>query len=91
VFVVLVRVTVFVVLMCVGGDQTGSTVRRTSCNRPQPTPTDQTPKQVLGRGGEADRARNLAAVLDGYFLKGGHHINVNVSTVGWSVGLGRLW
>ncbi|KAI8466439.1 MAG: pyruvate-formate lyase [Monoraphidium minutum] len=34
--------------------------------------------QILGRGGEADRARNLAAVLDGYFQKGGHHINVNV-------------
>jgi hypothetical protein len=34
--------------------------------------------QVLGKGGEADRARNLAAILDGYFEKGGHHINVNV-------------
>ena len=34
--------------------------------------------QVLGKGGEEDRARNLAAVLDGYFEKGGHHINVNV-------------
>ncbi|KIZ06014.1 formate C-acetyltransferase [Monoraphidium neglectum] len=34
--------------------------------------------QILGRGGDADRARNLAAVLDGYFQKGGHHINVNV-------------
>jgi hypothetical protein len=23
-------------------------------------------------------ANNLVAVLDGYFIKGGHHINVNV-------------
>jgi formate C-acetyltransferase len=34
--------------------------------------------QVLGKGGEADRTRNLSAILDGYFEKGGHHINVNV-------------
>lgn len=33
---------------------------------------------VLGRGSEDERARNLTAVLDGYFAKGGHHINVNV-------------
>jgi formate C-acetyltransferase len=32
--------------------------------------------QVLGRGSEDERARNLTAVLDGYFAKGGHHINV---------------
>ncbi len=35
--------------------------------------------QVLGKGGPAERARNLSAVLDGYFKQGGHHINVNVS------------
>lgn len=34
--------------------------------------------QMLGRGSEADRARNLSAVLDGYFKKGGHHVNINV-------------
>lgn len=34
--------------------------------------------QVLGKGSEDDRANNLTAVLDGYFAKGGHHINVNV-------------
>ena len=34
--------------------------------------------QVLGRGGEAERASNLSSVLDGYFANGGHHINVNV-------------
>jgi formate C-acetyltransferase len=34
--------------------------------------------QVLGRGGDADRARVLAALLDGYMQKGGHHLNVNV-------------
>ncbi|WIA11450.1 hypothetical protein OEZ85_011567 [Tetradesmus obliquus] len=33
---------------------------------------------VLGRGDETSRANNLVAVLDGYFIKGGHHINVNV-------------
>jgi hypothetical protein len=26
----------------------------------------------------AAAANNLVAVLDGYFIKGGHHINVNV-------------
>jgi hypothetical protein len=45
---------------------------------PPRTRTRAHPLQILGRGGEADRARNLAAVLDGYFQKGGHHINVNV-------------
>ncbi|KAL6746423.1 pyruvate-formate lyase [Haematococcus lacustris] len=34
--------------------------------------------QVLGKGGPQDRARNLSAVLDGYFQQGGHHLNVNV-------------
>eukprot|EP00198_Chlamydomonas_reinhardtii_P000384 XP_001689719.1 pyruvate-formate lyase [Chlamydomonas reinhardtii] len=34
--------------------------------------------QVLGRGGEHERATNLASILDGYFANGGHHINVNV-------------
>jgi formate C-acetyltransferase len=37
--------------------------------------SSQTP-QVLGRGTEDERADNLTAVLDGYFAKGGHHINV---------------
>lgn len=32
---------------------------------------------ALGRE-EEDRARNLTALLDGYTLKGGHHLNVNV-------------
>lgn len=32
---------------------------------------------ALGRTGE-ERIRNLAALLDGYFLDSGHHINVNV-------------
>jgi formate C-acetyltransferase len=32
---------------------------------------------VLGRDGEA-RVRNLVGLLDGYFVQGGHHINVNV-------------
>ena len=31
----------------------------------------------LGRSSE-ERTTNLAAVLDGYFASGGHHINVNV-------------
>ena len=31
----------------------------------------------LGRE-EAERSKNLTAVLDGYFMSGGHHINVNV-------------
>lgn len=31
----------------------------------------------LGRE-EAERSRNLKALLDGYFSNGGHHINVNV-------------
>lgn len=34
--------------------------------------------QVLGKGGEQERAQNLSTVLDGYFSQGGHHINVNV-------------
>ena len=34
--------------------------------------------QVLGKGGEQERATNLSTVLDGYFSQGGHHINVNV-------------
>ncbi|KAL6746427.1 pyruvate-formate lyase [Haematococcus lacustris] len=34
--------------------------------------------QVLGKGGPQDRARNLSAVLDGYFEQGGHHVNINV-------------
>ncbi|GIL85212.1 hypothetical protein Vretifemale_13792 [Volvox reticuliferus] len=34
--------------------------------------------QVLGKGGEAERAANLSSILDGYFVNGGHHINVNV-------------
>jgi hypothetical protein len=33
---------------------------------------------VLGKGGPQERATNLSALLDGYFAKGGHHINVNV-------------
>lgn len=33
---------------------------------------------VLGKGGEDERAQNLSNVLDGYFIQGGHHINVNV-------------
>ncbi|MBR4873192.1 MAG: formate C-acetyltransferase [Clostridia bacterium] len=33
--------------------------------------------EALGRG-EEDRIRNLVAILDGYFAKGAHHINVNV-------------
>jgi len=31
----------------------------------------------LGRE-EEDRSHNLVALLDGFFAKGGHHINVNV-------------
>jgi formate C-acetyltransferase len=34
--------------------------------------------QVLGRGSSNERAGNLATVLDGYFVKGGHHVNINV-------------
>lgn len=34
--------------------------------------------QVLGKGGEVERQKNLSRVLDGYFAKGGHHVNVNV-------------
>lgn len=34
--------------------------------------------QVLGKGGEEDRHKNLSGILDGYFLNGGHHVNVNV-------------
>ncbi|KAG2493050.1 hypothetical protein HYH03_008713 [Edaphochlamys debaryana] len=34
--------------------------------------------QVLGKGGERERATNLSSILDGYFQNGGHHINVNV-------------
>jgi formate C-acetyltransferase len=33
---------------------------------------------VLGRGSSDERAGNLATVLDGYFVKGGHHVNINV-------------
>ena len=33
--------------------------------------------EALGRT-EEDRTRNLVAILDGYFAKGAHHINVNV-------------
>ena len=33
--------------------------------------------EALGRS-EEDRIRNLVAILDGYFAKGAHHINVNV-------------
>jgi formate C-acetyltransferase len=33
---------------------------------------------MLGRGSSDERAGNLATVLDGYFAKGGHHININV-------------
>jgi len=29
-------------------------------------------------GDPADRAQNLATVLDGYFMKNAHHINVNI-------------
>jgi hypothetical protein len=58
----------------------GAGSRRTPS--PHPNQTPRRPPQVLGRGGEADRARNLAAVLDGYFQKGGHHINVNVRAGG---------
>ncbi len=32
---------------------------------------------ALGKN-EGDRAQNLTALLDGYVLKGGHHLNVNV-------------
>jgi formate C-acetyltransferase len=38
------------------------------------------PAQILGKGGEEQRATNLSTILDGYFAKGGHHINVNVLT-----------
>ncbi|HHW40316.1 MAG TPA: formate C-acetyltransferase [Syntrophomonadaceae bacterium] len=33
--------------------------------------------EALGRTGDA-RINNLIALLDGYFMKGGHHLNVNV-------------
>jgi formate C-acetyltransferase len=33
---------------------------------------------VLGKAGIEAKAANLAAVLDGYFEQGGHHININV-------------
>lgn len=33
--------------------------------------------KALGKG-EADRIEHLAALLDGYFCDGGHHININV-------------
>lgn len=33
--------------------------------------------QALGKD-EANRTYNLTAILDGYFLQGGHHLNVNV-------------
>uniref|UniRef100_A0A383VBB5 formate C-acetyltransferase n=1 Tax=Tetradesmus obliquus TaxID=3088 RepID=A0A383VBB5_TETOB len=33
---------------------------------------------MLGRGDVEERAVNLATVLDGYFTKGGHHVNINV-------------
>lgn len=34
--------------------------------------------QVLGKASMEAKAANLAAVLDGYFEQGGHHININV-------------
>jgi formate C-acetyltransferase len=33
---------------------------------------------VLGKGSEEERAHNLTMILDGYFEKGGHHLNINV-------------
>lgn len=33
---------------------------------------------MLGKGSVDVRAGNLSNILDGYFEKGGHHINVNV-------------
>lgn len=33
---------------------------------------------ALGKGSESERQRLLAALIDGYFLQGGHHINVNI-------------
>lgn len=33
---------------------------------------------MLGKAGIEAKAANLAAVLDGYFEQGGHHININV-------------
>mmetsp|Transcript_16803 Transcript_16803/g.46964 ORF Transcript_16803/g.46964 Transcript_16803/m.46964 type:complete len:799 (-) Transcript_16803:479-2875(-) len=33
---------------------------------------------LLGKGSDEERHTNLANIVDGYFLDGGHHININV-------------